>query len=138
MIAMDRQKKIEQVIVSAQQMRDIEGRIFASGMPVAALMEKVGRLIVQRIVETLQAKPLQRRVGILVGSGHNGGDALVVARELHFQGYQVAIYSPFAKYKELTASHLHYVESLGIERYDSVEKLLAESDILIDGLFGFG
>ncbi len=135
---MDKQKKVEQVIVSAQQMRDIEGRIFASGMPVAALMEKVGRLIVQRIVETLQAKPLQRCVGILVGPGHNGGDALVVARELHFQGYQVTIYSPFAKYKELTASHLQYVESLGIERYDSVEALLAKSDILIDGLFGFG
>jgi len=135
---MDRQKKIQQVVVSAQQMRDIEGRIFAAGMPVAALMEKVGKLIAQRIVEMLPAKPLQGRMGILVGSGHNGGDALVVARELHFQGYQVAIYSPFAKYKELTASHLQYVESLGIERYDSVEKLLAESDILIDGLFGFG
>lgn len=135
---MDRQKKIEQVVVSAQQMRDIEGRIFAAGMPVAALMEKVGRLIADRIVETLQATSRCGCAGILVGPGHNGGDALVVARELHFQGYQVAIYAPFSKFKELTTCHLQYAESIGIARYDTVEELLAHCDIFIDGLFGFG
>jgi len=46
---MDRVEKIQQVIVTAQQMREIEGRVFAAGMPVAALMEKVASLIVRRI-----------------------------------------------------------------------------------------
>ena len=32
---------ISQVAVTAAQMRDIEARIFAAGIPVAALMEKV-------------------------------------------------------------------------------------------------
>jgi len=131
---MDIKKKIEQIVVSAQQMRDIEGRIFAAGMPVAALMEKVGLAIAHRLTEIFPPQ----RIGVLVGSGHNGGDALVVARELHYRGYKVVYFSPFSQHKELTNSHAQYAESLGIERCDRIEKLLTESDLLIDGLFGFG
>lgn len=131
---MDSQRKIEQYVVSAQQMRDIEGRIFAAGMPVAALMEKVGLEIARKLTERFS----NQRIGVLFGSGHNGGDALVVARELHYRGYKVAVYSPFSKYKELTNSHAQYAESLLIERCNTIEKLLNQSDIIIDGLFGFG
>jgi NAD(P)H-hydrate epimerase len=137
---MNRQEIISQYLVTAEQMRDIEGRIFASGMPVAALMEKVAGLITRRIRE-LFPKDKYPRVGILVGPGHNGGDALVVARELYFYGYQVWIYSPFSKlnskFKELTSQHLQYVKSLGIPCYESDESLPV-ADFVIDGLFGFG
>ncbi|HEY9853262.1 MAG TPA: NAD(P)H-hydrate dehydratase, partial [Leptolyngbyaceae cyanobacterium] len=77
------------------------------------------------------------KVGILVGPGHNGGDALVVARELHFQGYQVVIYRPFTKLKELTAQHAQYVESLGIPFFDEISPL-QDCNFIVDGLFGFG
>lgn len=110
---MDRRDVISQVVVSAQQMRDIEERIFADGMPVAALMEKVGGLLARRI-QALYPSYEMRRVGILVGPGHNGGDALVVARELHLQGYDVLLYRPFSKLKELTSQHAQYADSLGI------------------------
>lgn len=132
---MDRREKISQVVVNAEQMRDIEGRVFAAGMPVAALMEKVGGLISRRIQALYPC--WQQRVGILVGPGHNGGDALVVARELHFQGYEVVVYCPFSKLKELNSQHAQYVASLGIPCFDSLEAL-QECDFLIDGLFGFG
>ncbi|MEA5514575.1 NAD(P)H-hydrate dehydratase [Nodularia sp. UHCC 0506] len=128
----DRQAQISQVVVTARQMRDIEARIFAAGMPVAALMEKVAGLIAVR-VQQLGGY----RVGILVGPGHNGGDALVVARELHFRGYEVWLYSPFSKLKELTSQHLKYAQSLGIRYYQEFEQL-PDCDFLIDGLFGFG
>lgn len=131
-----RSEEIEQVVVTTQQMRDIEARIFADGMPVAALMEKVGGLIARRVVRLYPYSQMQR-VGILVGPGHNGGDALVVARELHFQGYQVLLYSPFSKLKELTSQHAQYAKSLGIPSFDEIESL-QECDLLIDGLFGFG
>ncbi|MEA5602323.1 NAD(P)H-hydrate dehydratase [Nostoc sp. UHCC 0252] len=147
----NRQEKISQVIVTAGQMRDIEERIFAAGMPVVALMEKVAGLIARRIQE-IPPTPLKKqgyfasntllktgksRVGILVGPGHNGGDALVVARELRFRGYEVWIYAPFSKFKELTSQHLQYAQSLGIPIYQTIEQL-PDSDLLIDGLFGFG
>ncbi|MCC5635612.1 NAD(P)H-hydrate dehydratase [Nostoc sp. CHAB 5844] len=128
---------ISQIVVTAGQMRDIEGRIFAAGMPVAALMEKVAGLIALRIQGLFPLSGNVCCVGILVGPGHNGGDALVVARELHFRGYEVWIYSPFSQLKELTAQHLQYTQSLGIACYENVEQL-PNCDFLIDGLFGFG
>ncbi|MBE9004102.1 NAD(P)H-hydrate dehydratase [Fortiea sp. LEGE XX443] len=133
----NRQEQISQIVVNAGQMRDIEGRIFAAGMPVAALMEKVAGLIALRIQAMFPLSVKAHRVGILVGPGHNGGDALVVARELHFRGYKIWIYSPFSKLKELTAQHLQYVQSLEISCYETIEQL-PDCDFLIDGLFGFG
>ncbi|NET69579.1 MAG: NAD(P)H-hydrate dehydratase [Sphaerospermopsis sp. SIO1G2] len=124
----------EQIIVNAAQMRDIEARIFAAGMPVAALMEKVAGLISNRLNNII---PKGQTIGILAGPGHNGGDALVVARELHFQGYQVWIYQPFPKLKKLTDQHLKYAQSLGIPCYQELAEL-PNCDFLVDGLFGFG
>ncbi|MDB9446755.1 NAD(P)H-hydrate dehydratase [Anabaena sp. CS-542/02] len=129
---MEDRQELAQVVVTAREMREIEGRIFAAGMPVAALMEKVGGLIAARV-----QKVAGSRVGVLVGPGHNGGDALVVARELHWRGYDVWIYSPFSRFKELTGQHLQYAQSLGIPCYQEIEEL-PRCDFLIDGLFGFG
>ncbi len=135
-MAQNRLEEIAGFIVTAEQMREIEGRVFAAGMPVAALMEKVGNLIARRIQELYPPNP-SLRVGIIVGSGHNGGDALVVARELHFHGYDVLIYRPFSKLKELTSQHFQYAESLGIPFFEDVSAL-KNCNLIIDGLFGFG
>ncbi len=124
-----------QVIATASQMQAIENLIFQAGMPVAALMEKVALRITQRLTELYPAKSYQR-IGVLVGSGHNGGDALVIARELHHQGRQVKIYTPFPKSKPLTRVHGCYAKSLGIP-FVNLEAL-PDCDLLIDGLFGFG
>ena len=139
---------ISQVAVTAAQMRDIEARIFAAGIPVAALMEKVAGLITRRVEDIIgqghkvnNYSPVSPsptpKIGILVGPGHNGGDALVVARELYFRGYEVRVYCPIPKLKELTSLHLQYVRSLNIPCYESIQNL-QDCDFLIDGLFGFG
>ncbi|MEM9539672.1 MAG: NAD(P)H-hydrate dehydratase [Cyanobacteria bacterium P01_E01_bin.42] len=126
----------ERVIVTAEQMRQIEGRMFAAGMPVAALMEKVAGAIAREII-SLYPRSHCDRVGILAGPGHNGGDALVVARELSLQGYEVCIYFPFDRLKELTATHANYAASLGILFHPHIESL-DNCQLLVDGLFGFG
>ncbi|NJR51219.1 MAG: NAD(P)H-hydrate dehydratase [Leptolyngbyaceae cyanobacterium CSU_1_3] len=117
-------------------MRSIESRIFAAGMPVAALMEKVAGRIADRIA-SLYPRSAYAKVGVLSGPGHNGADALVVARELHFRGYEVSIFSPFAQLKDLTATHLSYAKSLGLPCHTEVDPL-QNCSLLIDGLFGFG
>ncbi len=129
-------RSLQHIVVTADQMRQIEERVFAARMPVPALMEKVAGRITQRI-EALFLGRSGLRVGVLVGPGHNGGDALVVARELHFKGCQVVIYQPFTKLKELTGHHAQYCSSLGIPTIEQVEAL-QECDLLVDGLFGFG
>lgn len=136
-----RQDAIQRVIVTAEQMQAIESRLFAAGFPVAALMEKVAGRLTEKICQLypLEHRPL--RVGVLVGPGHNGGDALVVARELFFRGYGVVCYQPLATLKPLTADHGRYVASLGIAFLDDVQafaKDVSTCDLIIDGLFGFG
>ncbi len=129
----------QEPIVSMAQMQAIERRMFDAGLPVAALMEKVSARITQRIQQQF---PLAQypQVGVLVGAGHNGGDALVVARELHWQGYDVLIYpisdpvtTPF---KDLTIQHYRYAISLGLPSV--ALEALATCDVIVDGLFGFG
>lgn len=123
-------------IVTAAQMQAIESRVFAAGMPVAALMEKVAGLI-SRQVQGRYPRSQWPRVGVLAGPGHNGGDAWVVARELHLAGYEVGVWSPLTRLKPLTAAHSAYGQSLGITVVEQIEAL-GQRDWWLDGLFGFG
>ncbi|MDG2992306.1 NAD(P)H-hydrate dehydratase [Candidatus Synechococcus calcipolaris G9] len=123
-------------IVTTEEMRQIEGRVFRAGMPIAALMEKVGQLLSQRIQE-LWPQNRYPQLGVLVGPGHNGGDALVVARELMLRGYGVILWHPFRRAKPLTADHLRYAQSLGIPVSPDINDL-GHCQGIIDGLFGFG
>jgi ADP-dependent NAD(P)H-hydrate dehydratase / NAD(P)H-hydrate epimerase len=135
-----RTQQLDRLLVSTEQMQQIESKVFAAGMPIAALMEKVGGLIARRfqvLYPRVSGETRYRRVGVLVGMGHNGGDALVVARELHFQGYDVAIYVPSEELRELTNHHYAYVSSLGVKIVDEANEL-GNCDVIIDGLFGFG
>jgi len=127
----------DHLLVTGEQMAELEQQLFASGLPVEALMEKAALAVAQRLLgqhgEVLQ----QHGAVVLVGPGHNGGDGLVVARELGLRGLAVAIWSPFERHKPLTASHLRHAEWLGIPR------LAAPPDpaglaLWIDALFGIG
>ncbi|MEA5463369.1 NAD(P)H-hydrate dehydratase [Leptothoe sp. PORK10 BA2] len=133
---------IQTVCVTAAQMQEIETLLFDAGFPVAALMEKVAGRIGDY---WLQRWDRSQQVGVLVGPGHNGGDALVVARELHLHGYDVGIYGPFERSKPLTADHGRYCRSLGIPWYRTWDELASslgqancQNSLLLDGLFGFG
>jgi len=129
-------KLSDRLIVTSNQMQAIESLMFEAGMPVAALMEQVAGLITQRIKELYPYSGFSK-IGILAGSGHNGGDALVVARELWHQGRDVKVYLPLANLnKPLTAQHYQYIQSLGIPQVELAE--LETCDLIIDGLFGFG
>ncbi|MBE9065366.1 NAD(P)H-hydrate dehydratase [Leptolyngbya cf. ectocarpi LEGE 11479] len=129
---------IQNFCVSAAEMQAIETQLFDSGFPIAALMEKVaGRIVDYGLEHWERSQP----VGVLVGPGHNGGDALVIARELYLQGYDVVIYAPFERCKPLTADHGRYCRSLGIPWYSSwaeLESVLDRCALVVDGLFGFG
>jgi NAD(P)H-hydrate epimerase len=127
---------LEQVVVNAEQMRRVEEQLFANGMPVSALMEKAALLMSDRLQELYPVGQYQH-IGILVGPGHNGGDALVIARELWLKNYQILVYYPFEKVKDLTACHAQYAQFLGIPFTQDIQ-LLENCDLLIDGLFGFG
>ncbi|WP_324282112.1 NAD(P)H-hydrate dehydratase [Cyanobacterium aponinum UTEX 3221] len=125
------------ITVTAKQMQEIEERIFSEGMPVASLMEKAAVFASQKITQ-LYPLNLYQKVGLIIGCGHNGGDGLVIARELFLQGFQVSLYIPLReKSKDLTKQHLQYAEFLGIASVEFIEDL-STCDFIVDCLFGFG
>ncbi|ANV89745.1 bifunctional ADP-dependent NAD(P)H-hydrate dehydratase/NAD(P)H-hydrate epimerase [Picosynechococcus sp. PCC 8807] len=128
--------ELDQIFVTAAQMQHLETAIFNQGMPIPALMEKAAGLIAQYIQNHYPLKDY-RKISVLVGPGHNGGDALVVARELSFAGYEICLFRPLEKLKSLTQSHWDYAQFLGIPHTKDLDIFL-ESHLIIDGLFGFG
>ncbi|NJL99979.1 MAG: NAD(P)H-hydrate dehydratase [Synechococcaceae cyanobacterium SM2_3_2] len=123
-------------LLTVAQMQTLEQRLFEWGMPVAALMEKVS---LGAFAQITACYPQARfpRIGILLGSGHNGGDGLVVGRELRLEGRTIKVWQGSSPLKPLTASHAAYLQALGGSWVQQVENL-ADCDLLIDALFGIG
>lgn len=138
MTAIPTRHTIQKFCVTAAEMQAIEAQMFEAGFPVEALMEKVASRIAIRVAEQGdKGHPIL----VLVGPGHNGGDALVVARELYLQGYDIVIYGPFERCKPLTAAHGNYCRSLGIawySRWQDMGGVWERCHLILDGLFGFG
>ena len=125
----------EHLIVSTKQMQNIEKKMFSMGMPVEALMEKVGIGISSWILD--RQGLIENGAIVLVGPGHNGGDGLVVARELYMAGVDISIWCPFPLKKELTQKYFDYAIKIGIGNLK--HKPDFNSDLLwIDALFGLG
>ena len=94
------QSDTDHVMVTSRQMSIIEQNLFDSGLPVASLMEKVGLAMSNWLIKKTDL--IKDGVLILVGPGHNGGDGLVIARELHLAGVKVSIWCPFEIKKNCT------------------------------------
>ena len=68
-------------VVTAEEMREIDRKTIASGVPSIELMENAGRVVAKAIKS--RYTPLKdKKVSIFCGKGNNGGDGLVVARLL--------------------------------------------------------
>jgi NAD(P)H-hydrate epimerase len=127
----------DHLLVSGEQMAALEQQLFDSGLPVEALMEKAA-LALSRALRRDHGALLERHGAVvLVGPGHNGGDGLVVARELHLAGLAVAVWSPFERHKPLTASHLRHAAWLGIPRLGQRPDPAGPA-LWIDALLGIG
>ncbi len=125
----------DHVMVTASQMSKLESLILSNGQSVDGLMEKVGQSMTSFLLT--QSHLLQDGVIVLVGPGHNGGDGLVIARELFLLGIDVKIWCPILKRKSLTASHLAHVKWLGVKQMESAPDVFG-MNLWIDALFGLG
>jgi len=118
-------------------MAALELQLFASGLPVEALMEKAALALAAALMRDWGERLSAAGAVVLVGPGHNGGDGLVIARELHLAGLTVAVWSPFAHHKPLTATHLGHARWLGIDVLADPPDPAGPA-LWIDALFGIG
>src|SRR5690349_5144195 len=69
-------------VLTAEQMREVARRTIEMGIPGIVLMENAGHRVVEFLAEKF-APLASHRILILCGKGNNGGDGLVVARQLY-------------------------------------------------------
>lgn len=69
-------------VLTAAQMREVDRRTIELGIPGIVLMENAGQRVVDFLIERFA--PLRdQRIVILCGKGNNGGDGMVIARQLY-------------------------------------------------------
>ena len=129
-------------VVTAAEMRQIDqDTIERVGIPGIVLMETAGSAIVRAIE---QHYPTCHRIGIFVGKGNNGGDGLVIARQLAHAGREVHLFlvSPAESFTGEAEINLQIARRLGlqIEFYGTgaVPTTLASCELLVDAIFGTG
>jgi len=69
-------------VLSAAEMREVDRRTEELGVPGLVLMENAGHRVVEFLSERFAPLSAQRIV-IICGKGNNGGDGMVIARQLH-------------------------------------------------------
>lgn len=129
-------------IVTTEEMRRIETAADAGGLAFDQMMENAGRAVATAIHEWLGAEGTQ--VLVLVGSGNNGGDGLVMARHLSQMGATVNLYV----WKRKTEGDKNWDMALARDipatlmaddgDLQKLRALLTEADVVVDALLGTG
>lgn len=135
-------------VVTAAEMRQIDqDTIEGIGILGIILMETAGSAIVRAIQ---QHYPTCQRIGIFAGKGNNGGDGIVIARQLAHIGRDVRLFlvSPPDSFTGEAQINLQIAKNLGLR----IEEILIEAalepdtslnsikscELLIDAIFGTG
>jgi hydroxyethylthiazole kinase-like uncharacterized protein yjeF len=130
-------------IVTTEEMRGIEKAANASGLTYEQMMQNAGKAIADAIVEYLEDVE-GLRIAILVGTGNNGGDGLVVGYHLHESGAQVSVYQAKERSSDdpnlirLREKELLIANAKDDQRHRVLKNLLESSDVLIDAVLGTG
>jgi len=136
------------------QIRSIEKHTFNEyGMPSIVLMERAGQAVVDAALEMVEEdaeQGLRPRFVVLCGTGGNGGDGFVAARDLLFAGFPVTVFAMPAKgrpsgdaaveraFLERVAPEDTLFDVVNEEVLNKLEQSIDEDTIVIDALFGIG
>ena len=131
------------VIVSVEQMRQLEEAANASGWTFDDMMSMAGAAVAGEVLRRVP-KPAGRRAVVLAGSGNNGGDGLVAARHLAEAGMQTAVYlvgkrpSHEANMTTLEQRGILIVQGDEDQRHRVLSNLVTACDALVAAVLGTG
>ncbi|HLK51621.1 MAG TPA: NAD(P)H-hydrate dehydratase [Bryobacteraceae bacterium] len=128
-------------VLTAAQMRDVDRRTVELGIPGIVMMENAGH----RVVEFLESafSPLAaQRVAVLCGKGNNGGDGMVVARQLHTRVRPAALHVVLlGRPEELkgdAAANFRMLEACGCPVAREIPGDARNATLVVDALLGTG
>lgn len=128
-------------LVSVEQMRAMEKEADERGVSYGKMMERAGQGVA-RVIRTQRGS--SGVITALVGTGNNGGDALVALTALAQSGWQSRAYliRPRAErdalVARLSASGGEVLQAEQDPDFKQLAAWLGESDVLLDGLLGTG
>ena len=122
--------------LTCQKMRELEDQAFKQGATAEDLMEKVGRGIAAAI---FRRYPTPGRVVACIGTGNNGGDALVVLRHLSNEGWRIGVryLHPLSKLAVLPRKKWRELGECPCNEAVDTHST-GEAFLLLDGLIGIG
>jgi hydroxyethylthiazole kinase-like uncharacterized protein yjeF len=128
-------------VLTAAEMREVDRRSSELGIPGLVLMENAG----QRVVELLAhvyAPVREQRVVVMCGKGNNGGDGLVVARQLHTrlrpQMLHVVLAGDPGEMKGDAAANYRMLEAVGCPVTFEITPEMEAATLIVDALLGTG
>lgn len=122
-------------LATRSQIHEIEAKAAKSGLSEETLMESAGCQAAKWIREKIPDLRT-RSVAIIVGSGHNGADGLVTARELASAAKQVVVFCDKSS-RPLWKKNFAKLRDLNIS-IRSPQKFSGGFDLVVDALFGIG
>lgn len=116
------------------------------GLSSEVVMEVAGALAALEIQQSFFPELSRGRVAFVAGPGHNGGDAMVVARHLHGAGFRDLIVLDLGitrNQSSLVQTQRDRAKSFGIPYVESPSLVegkaqLDKCTLIVDGLFGVG
>jgi hydroxyethylthiazole kinase-like uncharacterized protein yjeF len=128
-------------VLTAAQMREVDRRTIELGIPGLVLMENAGHRVVEFLAGTFA--PLgAHRVAILCGKGNNGGDGMVVARQLFTRLRPAEIHVVLAAapedLKDDALANYRMLVACGCPVAREIRPEMRAATLVIDALLGTG
>ncbi len=128
-------------ILSAAQMREVDRRTTERGIPGIVLMENAGSRVVEFLAERC-APVSSERIVVLCGKGNNGGDGMVVARQLftRFQprSLDVVLLAAPEELQGDAAANYRMLEACGCPVAREIPAGARNATLVVDALLGTG
>ena len=128
-------------VLTAAQMREVDRRTSGMGIPGIVLMENAGHRVVEFLAERFAPLPAQRIV-VLCGKGNNGGDGMVVARQLHTrfnpQALHVVLLAAPEELKGDAAANYRMLAACGCPVWREIPAEARLATLVVDALLGTG
>src|SRR5579863_5909463 len=122
-------------------MRDVDRRTSELGVPSIVLMENAGHRVVE-FLEQQYAPLSDQRIVVFCGKGNNGGDGMVVGRQLYTrirpQSLHIVLAGDPVELRGDAAQNFKMLQAVGCPVSQEITPQMQAATLIVDALLGTG